>query len=68
MKNLIIVFLMLSIILFILGGVFYFQILIEEIRPHSDNYRLRDAALYTSCSVFIVGFLGLFSFLKWLKK
>ena len=59
---------MLSIILFILGGVFYFQILIEEIRPHSDNYRLRDAALYTSCSVFMVGFLGLFSYSKWLKK
>ena len=68
MKNFIIVFLILSIILFILGGVFFFLILMEEIRPHSDNYRLRDAALYTSCSVFIVGYLGLFSFLKWLKK
>ena len=67
MKNVILVFLILSLILFILGGVFYFRILIEEMQPHSDNYRLRDAALYTTCSVFIVGFLGLFSFFKWIK-
>lgn len=68
MKNLMLVFLILSIILFLLGGVFYFKILIDEIRPHSDMYQLRDAALYTSCSVLIIGFLGLFSYLKWLKK
>lgn len=68
MKNLNLFFLIVSMIMFSLGGIFFFQILIKEIQPHTDDYQLRDAALYTSCLVFIVGFLGLYSYLKWLRK
>lgn len=56
----IILFVILAFILFVVGLVLYFYTLMNELVPHGINYKLRDAALYTTCIMTISGFLGLY--------
>ena len=59
-RTFILLFIVLAFILFIVGSTLFVNTLMEQLTPHGINYKLRDAALYTTCFIAISGFLGIY--------